>query len=570
MDDIWEKESWETIKLALVENTNGSRLITTTRKLGVVTEAGDVYKLQPLAYDLSKKLFYTRIFGAKGKCPDNQLDEVSDKILKKCDGVPLAIITMASLLVGKSREEWIEVCNSVAFGDKDNTQVNETEWILSLSYYDLPPHLKTCLLYLSLFPEDYVINKNSLIWKWVAEGFIHKKQGTSFFEAGEGYLHELINRSMLQAVEFEENGTLYGCRVHDMVLDLLRDRAQKENFVTILKDGEGTLSSNRKLRRLSLQNRMVEQTHQDIDMDLRHVRSLVAFKIDFIIIEGLSLLHFEFLRVLVLESCPPFVDFLLGLEHLDNLIYLRYLKLSSRRYDYMLPDKIGALKFLQTLDVQVDLPSSVGLLNQLICLRAGSFRTVQSGVIGKLTSLEELQIRASDDTVGQFFNEDSSVSWTIWSMWRAPSFGSETRDEYRVAPPTILPHLQVLEFKVDVKRIIRDNGSCEDLGLEYLHSLQKVKVSFSCYDAFTDDVAAEELALKYAIEVHPNKPTLQIGFDCNYPMKRQPVARDSVTEEQENVGSSTADEDVSKLRGEGNPSSGSTLSDQLWRLARVT
>ncbi|OEL20613.1 hypothetical protein BAE44_0018368, partial [Dichanthelium oligosanthes] len=117
-------------------------------------------------------LFYTRIFGGEDKFLDEEEDEVSDKILKKCGGVPLAIITMASLLVDKSREVWVQVCNSTGFRDKDNKQVDDTMWILSLSYYDLPCHLKTCLLYLSAFPEDYTIDKHSLIWKWVVEDFV--------------------------------------------------------------------------------------------------------------------------------------------------------------------------------------------------------------------------------------------------------------------------------------------------------------------------------------------------------------------------------------------------------------
>jgi hypothetical protein len=29
--------------------------------------------------------------------------------------------------------------------------------ILSLSYFELPYHLRSCLLYLTLFPEDYVV-----------------------------------------------------------------------------------------------------------------------------------------------------------------------------------------------------------------------------------------------------------------------------------------------------------------------------------------------------------------------------------------------------------------------------
>ena len=90
------------IKLALVENNNGSRVIITTRTHEVAREAGEVYKLQPLSNENSRKLFFAQIFGGESKISDPQPDaDVLDKILRKCDGIPLALITMASLLVGK-------------------------------------------------------------------------------------------------------------------------------------------------------------------------------------------------------------------------------------------------------------------------------------------------------------------------------------------------------------------------------------------------------------------------------------------------------------------------------------
>jgi len=101
IDDVWEAKSWETLRLAFIDNNKGSRIISTTRK-SEVTSGNKVYKPKPLSDDNSKRLFYTRIFGGEDKCPDNEVDEVSNKILRKCGGIPLAIITMASLLVGKS------------------------------------------------------------------------------------------------------------------------------------------------------------------------------------------------------------------------------------------------------------------------------------------------------------------------------------------------------------------------------------------------------------------------------------------------------------------------------------
>ncbi|CAD6252761.1 unnamed protein product [Miscanthus lutarioriparius] len=103
IDDVWEVRTWEAIELALVEN-NGSKVITTTQNVDVAKASGEVYKLKQLSYDDSMKLFYTRLSRADRKFLDNHPDDISEKILKKCAGIPLAIITMASLLAGDNVE----------------------------------------------------------------------------------------------------------------------------------------------------------------------------------------------------------------------------------------------------------------------------------------------------------------------------------------------------------------------------------------------------------------------------------------------------------------------------------
>ena len=118
-------------------------------------KVGCSYNMEPLPYESSKELFYRRIFGSVGKCP-KQFVEVCAKIIKKCGGVPLAIITTSGLLANKVRniKDWYEYCDSIGLGLGSNPDMENMRKILSLSYYDLPAHLKTCLLYLSVFPED--------------------------------------------------------------------------------------------------------------------------------------------------------------------------------------------------------------------------------------------------------------------------------------------------------------------------------------------------------------------------------------------------------------------------------
>uniref|UniRef100_A0A0D9XRY0 AAA+ ATPase domain-containing protein n=1 Tax=Leersia perrieri TaxID=77586 RepID=A0A0D9XRY0_9ORYZ len=394
IDDLWDMNSWNTIKYALPDSDYGSKVITTTRIPGVARDLGDVYNLQPLSYGNSKKLLCTRLFDDEGKCLENQSVVATEKVLKQCGGVPLGIITMASLLANKPQDDWPEMYNSICFGNTINDEVEYTKRILSFCYYDMPSHLRTCLLYLSIFREDCEINKCLLIWKWIAEGFIHEEQQIGLFELAEGYFNELINRNMIQPVEDKRTGYVIGCHVHDMVLDLVRSLLTEENFVTVLSDsGEELPLMN--ANRLALQCRIVEKQHPHLaNVDMEQMRSFVAIFSDISVVSP----SFQVLRVLALEDCKFIEGYTSnGLEHIGKLLNLRYLGLTRTRGFRRLPEEIGSdLKFLQTLDLyETDLeevPSSVGLLTQLLCLHVDVGTRVPTGLIGNLTSLQDLWI----------------------------------------------------------------------------------------------------------------------------------------------------------------------------------
>jgi hypothetical protein len=88
-----------------------------------------------------------------------------------------------------------------------------------------------------VFPEDYEISMDRLIWMWIADGFIQcENQGESLFDLGESYFSELVNRSIIQPSYQGYSVMIEHCRVHDMVHDLICSLANKENFVTVLND----------------------------------------------------------------------------------------------------------------------------------------------------------------------------------------------------------------------------------------------------------------------------------------------------------------------------------------------
>ncbi|WVZ97768.1 LOW QUALITY PROTEIN: hypothetical protein U9M48_043281 [Paspalum notatum var. saurae] len=420
IDDIWDIPSWEIINCALIDNDQRSRIITTSRIFEVAEKSGEVCELEALSDNHSKKLFYDILSHGKGACTFDQPDEQATKILQKCGGIPLAIITITSLLAGKSMDEWPSVYNSIGFGNEGNRVVENTRKILLFSYYDLPSYLKTCLLYLSIFPEDHEIEKDTLVWKWVAEGFVHEEKGNSLFKVGESYFNALINRSMIQPVADQSGYYIHSCRIHDMVLDMICSVAKDENFVILLNGDDQDVPSELETnaRRLAVRKRVLEQREQANSTTCKpKVRSFNANRCHITMMP--LLLSFKVLRVLSLEYCSTGEQEEEGSSnaaatdeesskekdmikvHPTNkistagLLQLRYLGLHQTCIPE-LPIEIGTLRFLQTLDMREtkvkELPQSLTQLSELKCLRCGPSISRLPDGMGNLTCLEDLRI----------------------------------------------------------------------------------------------------------------------------------------------------------------------------------
>lgn len=106
------------------------------------------YEIEPLNEIESKELFLRRLFGQLHECPQN-IQKVSESVLKKCGGMPLAINSIAGLLASrpvKSLEEMQNLQNSLGSEMDSFSTMEKIKQILLLSYNDLPYHLKTCFL----------------------------------------------------------------------------------------------------------------------------------------------------------------------------------------------------------------------------------------------------------------------------------------------------------------------------------------------------------------------------------------------------------------------------------------
>ncbi|XP_052135009.1 disease resistance protein RGA5-like [Oryza glaberrima] len=393
IDDIWSISSWEILKCVLPENNSGSRIITTTRILDISmiccsTFNGSIYRIKPLSDDDSRRLFCRRIFHGEHSCPSH-LEELSKAILRKCGGLPLAILHIASLLATKSntKEEWELVLNSIGSALENSHILQGLKKILLLSFYDLPPQLKTCLLYLSIYPEDCMINSKELIRKWIAEGFIAEDSGKRLDQVAESYLNDLINRSMILPFDITHDDGVQYYQVHDVVLNIIISMSKEENFVTII-DGHKCSSLQEKIRRLSLQFNDSEDVVVPTNITNRScVRSLSIFGITKQVPYFMDL---QSLRVLDLGYCTLLQN--QHIECLGSMLQLRYLVLHSQLITE-LPDEIGNLQHLEMLDVTLcsiqALPDTIVRLQKLVCLYV-STKVKLPEMIGTMQCLEEL------------------------------------------------------------------------------------------------------------------------------------------------------------------------------------
>ncbi|XP_042462049.1 disease resistance protein Pik-2-like [Zingiber officinale] len=379
-DDVWSVEAWESLSIALPQGKEGSRVIVTTRIKDVANTSCSrnrrfIFKISPLSPELSWELFCRKVFDAPDyNCPP-ELENIGREILQKCDGLPLAIVTIGGLLASKpdnNFEEWKDLRDHLRLEIQTNDMLSKINQILGLSYNDLPYYLKPCFLFLGIFPEDYEIGRKRLMRRWIAEGIVHGVDGLPDEKMAERCFSQLVNRSLVQPSEFDDNGTVRSCRVHDMMLDVIISISRKENFALVLNE-QSTLTTiqprHQRIRRLSWQG---GSSGLGPNTELSHLRSFTSLGEDVPPLKDYR--KHRLLREIDLEGCRAIHHF--HRKSFSKLFLLKYLSLRNTWLD-TLPDSIGDLQNLEFLDIRGTdirkLPNSIVKLQKLVYLLAGPF-----------------------------------------------------------------------------------------------------------------------------------------------------------------------------------------------------
>ncbi|XP_044364431.1 disease resistance protein RGA5 isoform X2 [Triticum aestivum] len=397
IDDLWETTTWDIVKSAFPDGKNYSRIMTTAETDSVALEccgyqSDNILKMKPLGSHASAELFFSIVFGSEHLCPD-QLKEVSDRIIRKCGGLPLATICIAGLLASQTdnSELWHHLqkclCSKLSTSPTLEEMLKE---VLNLSYSSLPYYLKTCLLYLTMYPEGYTMWKVDLLKQWISEGFIAAKEEKEVEEIADSYFYELVNRGMIQPEQINHNDEVYSCTMHHTVRDLIMFKSKEENFITSIDYSKAITGHSNMVRRLSLHFSSAKYATKPSGVILSQSRSLFFF--------GLlrcfpSDVEFKLLRVLTLEFWGnQYGHTNLDLTRICSLVHLRYLKISCNMI-VELPAQMHGLRYMETLEINARI-SSVPLdiidLPGLLHLSLRDERNLPDG-IGRIRSLRTLQ-----------------------------------------------------------------------------------------------------------------------------------------------------------------------------------
>ncbi|KAJ0851172.1 putative P-loop containing nucleoside triphosphate hydrolase [Helianthus annuus] len=356
LDDVWSesREDWETLVRPFYTCSPGSKIIVTTRKDILLKELGynSLYKhLESLSDDDALSLFALHALGVRNFDSHLSLKPHGEGIVKKCDGLPLALIAIGtSLRTKKDEDSWKGVLESEIWKLPVEDKIIPA---LRLSYHDLSAPLKRLFAYCSLFPKDFLFDKEDLVLLWMAEGFFQPTPSDSTKETlGHKFFDELLSRSFFQHAP--NNESLFV--MHDLMNDLATSVATE--FYLRLDNESGKNIKKMKLDKYRHMSFVREEyvAYEKLKV-LENAKCLRTFLATFVgevesrryfflsnkvltdLLPELPLLRVLSLSAFVIRELP---------ESIGTLRHLRYLNLSQTHITH-LPEKVCNLINLQTL-----------------------------------------------------------------------------------------------------------------------------------------------------------------------------------------------------------------------------
>ncbi|TYI84767.1 hypothetical protein E1A91_D05G390000v1 [Gossypium mustelinum] len=172
LDDIWESINLkEKIGIPIGDDHKGCKVLLTTHRQQVcqAMDCQNVVQLGCLNDDEAWTLFEKK--ASLDEFSDDSIKILANQIVKKCEGLPIAIAPLGSALKGKTHHEWQAAYRRLK--ERRLTEIEdvneENAYVCLEASFDYLKNMetKTCFLLCSLFPEDdeiYVENLVGYAW----------------------------------------------------------------------------------------------------------------------------------------------------------------------------------------------------------------------------------------------------------------------------------------------------------------------------------------------------------------------------------------------------------------------
>ncbi|KAG2556901.1 disease resistance protein Pik-2-like isoform X2 [Panicum virgatum] len=419
IDDLQSIEEWDLIQPALVSRPSQSIIIVITTEASIASHCADnegaVFNVKGLEDKAAFKLFETQVLSKEPSSPikDSKDAELQELILK-CGGLPKVIVAVADFLAPKT----VNLMDSASSLNVKFMQGLESSpefaclqalfgW---MNYYfrTCPDFLKPCIFYLAIFPRDHSIRRRRLVRRWIAEGYSRDTGKSSAEERGEWFFCRLLDLSIIMQKPYPFTTVLndrrtVSCQVNSFVREYIISRQMEENLVFEL-GGSCTLTTQRTGRHLIILKSWDRDRIVFESIDFSRLRSLTVFGEwrSFFVSDRMRLL-----RVLDLEDAS-------GVKYEDLkrmmklLSRLKYLSLRGCTEIFLLPNSLGDLTQLETLDVRhtsiATMPQTITKLKKLQYIRASTTKPTEEQPIPHTAGTVELTTHTSVSWLSSVFS----------------------------------------------------------------------------------------------------------------------------------------------------------------------
>ncbi|KAL6865271.1 hypothetical protein ACP4OV_016422 [Aristida adscensionis] len=289
LDDM-DMEHWRWIELTFKGNGTSSRIIVTTSILPVANLCS--------RFDESSNshgygyVYQMRTLGDEGSQRIALLDELSSDVssrmlLDKCDGLPLALVSVADHFKssrGPTADGCKALCDDLGSflhdADMHGQQhgYERLRAVLMHNYASLSYCMRTCLLYLGIFPDNRCLQRNKIIRRWVAEGYATSNDPRHQQKEADKSFQQFIDRNIIQPVGTSSSRT---CKALGIVHEFVLHKSISENFIMSFDAPEQSRAYNgnephKKVRHLYVKRSNISSSGATVNIDLSSVRSLTV------------------------------------------------------------------------------------------------------------------------------------------------------------------------------------------------------------------------------------------------------------------------------------------------------